>query len=165
MMRFALMILVSLPGFMFSALPSKAADAPQPLTINDCLNLLQGVNGLDGHVVIVNAGKPNEAPQLIPYKFENPELRKAIQGNLVKLQGIQRDVDQVRQKVFAEVSPTGTDIQPSTPERVNYDKQLIALGNSTCQVALVRIKWDDLRLKDNDIPGSVLAALDKILDK
>ena len=63
------------------------------------------------------------------------------------------------------MSKDGADIPPGSPAFTDYNKQVQALGAAECTVRLVPIKAADLKLDVNEIPGTVLSALDKILDK
>lgn len=145
--------------------PAPAADAGEKMTVNDCLIILSGLNGLDGRQVVTNAGKSNEQVATIPFEFGSSKLRLDIARNLSALSAIQRDGDQVRQKIFAEVSKGATEIKPGTAQAAEYDRQMRELTTRPCTVDLARIKASDLKLDRNDIPGSILAALDRILDK
>lgn len=161
--------------FLFTAAVTAAAAAEAPvkptpglpdtgLTVNECLTILSGLNALDGRQVVVSAGKPDEKVINLSYDFGNAKLRMDIAHDMAVLGAIQRDSQTAQQGIFLEVGK-GADIKPGTPEYANYDKQLKDLVDRPCHAALARIKAADLKLDRNDIPGSVLAAIDKILDK
>jgi hypothetical protein len=135
------------------------------LTINDCLLILQGLNSLDGRQVVVNAGKSNEQVVLQAYEFGNAKLRLDIAHDLAILSAVQKDSQAVQQKIFLEVGKGSPDIKPGTPELLDYNNQLKDLMARPCLADVSRIKAGDLKLDKNDIPGSVLAAIDKILDR
>lgn len=144
--------------------PVLADDAPK-LTMNDCVTILQGLQQLDGHQVILNEGKPNESTVQQPYRFGSATLRLDIGQNIARLTPLTALIEKTRQQIFSEVAKGSADIKPGTPEMAEYSKQLVALGESACPVALIPLKGADLKLDVNEIPGTVLAALGKILEK
>lgn len=141
------------------------AQTTAPLTINDCLVILSGLNALDGHQVIVNAGKANESTLQLPYEFGNGALRGDIADNIAALTIVQRTSQDAQSKIFYDVAKGETEIKPGTQQGIEYDKQLRELTARPCSAQLKKIKTSDLKLDKNEIPASVLAALDKIRDK
>lgn len=137
---------------------------PPGLTINDCLILLQGLNGLDLHQVVLNAGKPNESIAQLPYDFQNATMRLKIGRNIAELGAVQREAQAVQEKITAEVSK-GEELKPGSKEMAIRDGQIRDLLNQPCRAHLERFNASDLRLDRNEIPSSILAALDKILDQ
>ncbi len=134
---------------------------PQKLTIAECQTILSGLTGLDGRTELSRDG----AAVTLAYKFENARLRVAIQQNIAALQAVQAEFSKGVQGVFKEIAGDAPEIKPGTPEMVRYTKQVTDAQQLPCRAELVRIKADDLKLDKNEIPGSVLGALDKILDK
>lgn len=164
----AVLMIIGLTAAAAAAQSPAKTDPPKPpaeLTLNDCLTLLPGLNGLDGRTYVVNAGKATEQAVTLPYEFGNSRLRLDIARNIAQLVAVQRDADQVRQKIFMEVGKGAPEIKPGSPESVEYDRQLRELTARPCGVTLARIKAKDLKLDKNEIPGSVIGALDKILDR
>lgn len=141
-----------------------AAPPPSTLTVNDCLVILQGLNGLDLHQVVVNQGKPNEQVAMIPFEFGSARLRLTIGHNLAELGAVQRDAQAAQQKIQAEIGKGG-EIKPGTPANLELDRQVRDLLTQPCRASIDHIQGADLKLDKNEIPGSVLGALDKILDR
>lgn len=141
--------------------PAWSADA---LKLSECLAIMQGLNALDGHPVVIASGKPNEQVINQPYEFGNAALRLDIAKNLSALGAVQRDAQSAQQKITAEISKGG-EIKPGSTENLALDRQLRELLDHPCDVELKRIKAADLKLDRNEIPGSVLAAIDPILDR
>jgi hypothetical protein len=159
-----------------TAPPATAPAAPlipkADLTMNECLKILRGLRGdggsnrgLDGYLVISNAGKPNETVVPQTYRFSNPNLRMDIGQDIARLSDIPNVIEKTRQQIFLEVAKSDLEINPSTPQMADYNKQLVLLGESPCRVTLIHIKASDLKLDVNEIPGSVLGDIDKILDR
>lgn len=142
-----------------------AAINPSGLTLNDCLTVLTGLNALDGYQVVVNAGKPNEQVIVRSYEFSNGDLRGDIADNIATLTAIQKTAQEAQAQIFRDVAKGETEIKPGTPQVTEYDRQLKELTTRSCSAQLKKIKTSDLKLNKNEIPGSVLAALDKIREK
>lgn len=140
---------------------SARAAEPSKMTVGECLSVLAGLNGLDGKQELTKDG----AAITTPYQFGSAKLRLAIQQNIARLTDLQRGVTQVQQDIFREVAGTATEIKPNTAEFVRYQKMILDAQQAPCNIELQRIKADDLKLDKNEIPGSVLGALDKILEK
>lgn len=134
---------------------------PAKMTIADCQAVLVGLNGLDGRAEMTKDG----AAVTVPYQFGNGALRLAIQQNIAALNGVQQAFVKVQQDLFREIAGSATEIKPNTLEFAKYQKAVMDAQASPCDVTLVRIKASDLKLDKNEIPGSVLGALDRILDR
>lgn len=154
---------VAFSALVFALTPvlTTAARAADQYTNADCILLLSGLQSLDGHQELTkDRGAIN-----VPYKFENAKLRAAIQSNLAELQRVQAELQKLQQSIFREVAGGKLELQPNTQEFADYSKQFTAAQELPCKATLTRIHINDLALQRNEIPGSVLAALDKILDK
>ena len=140
---------------------------PQPgaLTVAECLTILGGLNQLDGHQVVINAGKPNESVVTVSYVFGNAALRRIIQEDIVALQSVQKTAQTLQIAIFKENVKDGTEIKPNTPEMEAYNKQINDASIAACPANVTHIRLADLKLEQNEIAGTILAALDKILDK
>lgn len=147
------------------AAATAAALHPSKLTINDCLAILSGLNGLDGHQVVVNAGKPNEQVVMLAYEFKNGRLRGDIATDIAMLTAVQRTAQEAQQRIFKEVAGDETEIKPGSAKSIEYDRELRELTSKDCPAAPVHITDTALKLDTNEIPSSVLAALDKIRDR
>lgn len=145
-----------------AALSASPAAATPDLTMADCQTLLSGLTALDGRQELTKDG----TAVLVPYQFGNAALRLAIQQNIAALQAVMADFTKVQQGIFREIAgPDVAEIRPGTPELGRYQKQLAEALQVRCPAKLSRIKAGDLRLDRNEIPGSVLGAIDKILDR
>jgi hypothetical protein len=138
------------------------AHAEEPkLTILDCQTLQAGLTSLDGHQELTRGGESVS----LAYQFGSAALRLTIQQNLAALAVPLGAFDKARQAIFKEIAGDAPEIKPNTPEATKYTAQVQAAQQRPCDVDLQRIKATDLKLDKNEIPGSVLAALDKILDR
>lgn len=137
------------------------AQEPEKLTILQCEIVLGGLQGLDGRTEMTKDGRA----VTVPYQFGSARLRLAIQQNIARLNIRHQDFLKVQQDMFREVAGDAVEIKPNSPEMVRYQKMVLDAQQAPCNVELQRIKADDLKLDKNEIPGSVLGALDKILDR
>lgn len=144
-----------------AAEPAKETKAESKLTIADCQTILAGLKGLDGRQEITKDG----SAVTTPYQFGNAKLRLALQQNIARLNDLQQDFVKVQQDLFREVAGDASEIKPNTAEMVRYQKLILDALQAPCNIELQRIKAEDLKLDKNEIQGSVLSALDKILDK
>lgn len=142
------------------AFPAFAAET-KPLTILDCQNILGGLTALDGHTEL----SKDNAPVTVSYQFGSARFRLALQQNIAALNAMQQDFTKSMQGVFKEIAGEAAEIKPGTPEMARYTRQMNDAQALPCAANLTRIKADDLKLDKNEIPGSVLGALDKILDR
>lgn len=174
-MKFFAIALVLLAGMLSPAFAQQAKGAPtenplrpqvksepEGLSITDCLTILNGLNAMDMHQVIINAGKANEAVANMPYEFNNGALRGDIADNIAVLSNIQRVQQEAQQKIFYDVAKGDLEIKPGTEKAVEYDRQLRELTGRPCMAQLKKIKTSDLKLDKNEIPSSILAAISKI---
>lgn len=131
------------------------------LTIADCQTLLAGLNALDGHAELTKDG----TLVTLPYKFGSGKLRMAIQQNLAALNAVQQDFSTVQQQVYREVAGEAPSIAPGSPELARYNRLIGEALKAPCKAKLEPLKVADLKLDQNEIPGSVLAALSRILER
>lgn len=134
-------------------------------TVGECLTIYEGLKGLDGHIVLIHEGKPDESTFIKSYQFDNAELRSAIASDLAALDNVKTIHDRVKQSIFKEIVGEGYQIKQDTKEMVLYQKRVYESEQLPCEAVLTRIRLKDLKLDKNEIPGTILAALDKILDK
>lgn len=134
---------------------------PQKLTIMDCQNIMAGLTALDGHTEL----SKDNVPVVLAYQFGSAKLRLIIQQNIAALTVMQHDFTKGMQGLFKEIAGDAAEIKPGTPEMARYTKQMVDAQQLPCNAALSRISAADLKLEKNEIPGSVLGSLDKILDK
>jgi hypothetical protein len=179
-----LLVILAISSLSFSAFAQSNTAAKSDklvpgATLYDCLNILGGLNEIDGkHTVIFNAGKPNEGVIEQVYEFGNGALRQDIAYDIAILSEIQKSQSAAQQKILMEVShgrgeikapddkATQADRDEYLRQFVEYNKLLTELTSSSCDISnLKRIKISDLKLNKNEIRGAALAAIDKILDK
>ncbi len=145
-----------------AALAGSALAADQPkLTILDCQTILSGLNALDGRPEMSKDGSVVH----LSYQFGSAKLRLTIQQNIAALLAVQADFEKVRMAIFKEIAGDAPEIKPSSPEAARFQKMIGDAQAVTCPAQLQRINAADLKLDKNEIPGSVLASLDKILDR
>lgn len=160
----AIVALVAIFGLLVVAcdvVRSARAAEPAKMTIGQCLTVLAGLNSLDGKQELTKDG----TAIVTPYQFGSAKLRLAIQQNVARLNDLQQGVQKVQQEIFREVAGNATEIKPNTAEFVRYQKMILDAQQEPCNIELQRINAADLKLDKNEIPGSVLGALDKILDR
>jgi hypothetical protein len=183
LLMISLALVLAAPAFADDAQPPKIDTAPRTTvippaeyTMNDCVTILGGLQALDGYQTITNQGKPNEGTLTIAYKFGNATLRSDIGQNLARLRDIPIEVEKARKQIVSEITGGVDIVSPGvnatqaekdeySKKNTAYSKQLVALGESPCRVTLIHIKAADLKLDVNEIPGTALSSIDKILDK
>lgn len=144
--------------------PVAAMTAPKDkMTIQECLSVLAGLQALDGRRVIVSAGKPTEGAETISYKFSG-KLRDTISHNIYQLSQVQQEGQAANRRILNEVGK-GNPVAPGSKEAIELDSRLSDYMARPCKADLEHIRDADLRLDENDIPGSVLALIYKIRDK
>lgn len=144
--------------------PVTAITAPKDkMTVQECLGVLAGLQALDGRRVIVSAGKPSEAAETIAYKFSG-KLRDTISHNIFLLSQVQQEGQAANRRIQNEIGK-GNAIAPGSKEAIELDGRLSDYMARPCKADLEHIRDADLRLDENDIPGSVLALIYKIRDK
>lgn len=154
------LIAIALFGMVAMHGRARADDQPK-LTILDCQTVLAGLSGLDGRQEVAGG-----AAITVPYKFGSATLRLAIQQNIAALTAVQQAFTKSQQGLFREIAGDATtELKPNTPEFARYQRLVLEAQQGPCDVKLTRIKAADLKLDINEIPGSVLGALDKILDR
>ncbi len=153
-------VVAALVVFVAWASPARSAETPK-LTILDCQTIFSGLTALDGHNEITK----DQTSVVVAYQFASAKLRMAIQSNLAALAAVQDTFTKTQQGIFREIAGGGSKIEPGKPEFDRYNKQITELQQQPCDVTLTRINAADLKLDKNEIPGSVLGALDKILEK
>ncbi len=157
-----------------AGLPAMAAEAPikqdppQPgaelgLTITECLGIMAGLNALDGRRVIVGAGKPTESAETVSYKFPG-KVRDAISHDLFMLTQVQQEAQAANRRTQLEIGK-GETIKPGSREALEFDQRMAEYTARPCKIELDHLRDTDLKLDENDIPGSVLALIWKIRDK
>lgn len=133
------------------------------LTIRDCIGVLRGLQLLDGRRVVVGAGKSTESAETVPYKFAG-RVRSAISHNIFVLGQVQLEIDSADRRLRQEAGK-GKPIEPGSREETELSARINEYAERPCKVDLDRIADVDLRLDENEIPGTVLASIWKIRDR
>lgn len=157
---------LTVPNIVFAQAAPAKQEAITPgsqagLTLRDCISVLRGLQLLDGRRVIVGAGKSTESAETVPYKFAG-KVRSAISHNLFVLGQVQLEVDSADRRLRAEI---GKEIKPGSKEEEALVGKINEYAERPCKVELDKISDSDLRLDDNEIPGTVLAAIWKIRER
>jgi hypothetical protein len=144
--------------------PASAADN---LPVKDALMLLTALRNLDGRPVVVEQnGQRGTVVQ--PWEFKSGLLRLKIAENIAALAVVERAVDEARMAIVRQVSKKFEleRIDPDTPAFAEFSKLYQEVLNAPTPGAdgLSRIKASDLKLDQNEISVTVLAALKPILD-
>lgn len=145
-----------------------AQEAPPPLTIQKCLEILGGLNALNfaGEQI----GNQNPAPaNASQYKFGATRMTIALDiAALTKIQTAVRETAQaIQRETEAEIpipenSKDSTALSAKRNERENAELQKAL--DKPCNVQIARLNAADLKLTDNEIPVGVLAVLAPIID-
>lgn len=146
---------------------------PSSMTINDCLLILQGMQAIDEHIVVVGK-EPNQQLVKQSYEYGPGGFRlNFLARNIRMLTDLQQTAQAEQQKILRDIlnkmpqkdGKAPTEIQPGTDEATEYDKRLRELTGAPCLADLAHFKESDLKLDKNELPGSALANLEKIRDK
>lgn len=137
--------------------------AADKLTMRDCITILAGLTALDGRRVIVGAGKATETAETIPYKFA-PKVRGAISRNLFVLGNVQQEVQAANRRAQERIGK-GQPITPGSKENIEFDREMNDYLDRPCKAELDHLSEADLKVDENDLPGTVVSALWKILDR
>lgn len=145
-------------------LTAAALAQPQPktgLTIRQALGIIAATQSLDGHMVLAKQDGRDVAI-MQPWEFGSGALRLRIMRNLSALKPNVAAAADIRAKFAASAAG----LKPESPEYADLaaaaERALDAPALGAEQVR--RLKVSELRLDRNEIPISVLAALEPILD-
>jgi hypothetical protein len=119
----------------------------KPITIREALEIYAGLQKLDG------------------CKFENSGTTNyRIARNLRALQAVGEAVEAARKKILLDLAPGGT-IADGTPDKVRYIEAWDATlrGPIGDDVKLFKLSFADLKVGENNINPTTLAALEPIL--
>jgi hypothetical protein len=154
--------------------PVQKPAAPQSsLTLNDCLLILQGLQAIDEHIVIIGK-EPNQQLVKQSYEYGPGGFRlNFLAHNIRVLTDLQQTAQAEQQKILRDIlakmppkdDKPATEIPPGTPDALEYDRRLRELTGAPCIAELTHFREHDLKLEKNELPGSALANLDKIRDK
>ena len=170
------------PILFLAAGPAFGADGK--ITVEQGAKLLAGLRNLDGRMIVV---KQNGADNVVmdPWQFGSGKLRLRISNDINILEAGLKITDAARQAVFREqASKAGdrlckgekrppeciggqvTTLSTGMPERDEYDRQVKELDAQPVPGTqdLSRIRASELNLDRNEIPVTVLSALEPILD-
>jgi hypothetical protein len=159
-----------------------AAEAPVPkpaglpatnLTLNDCLLILQGLQAIDEHIVVVGK-EPNQQLVKQSYEYGPGGFRlNVLAHNIRVLTDLQQTAQAEQQKILRDIlqkmpakdGKPATEIPAGTEEAIEYDRKLKELTSAPCLADLTHFKEQDLKLDKNELPAAALANLEKIRDK
>lgn len=164
----AVAIVLAALAIIFGTLAA-GAEEKKPLTVAEALSLLQALRNLDGRIVVVKNGA-NESTVTLPWEFGSGTLRLRIARNVSALAGVERSLEEARQKIVAEIlqkmpsKDATASIAPGSPEFAAFSRQVSEALAAPAPVDLARIKASELRLDKNEIPVTALSALAPILD-
>lgn len=143
--------------------------AGDPITNRQAMDLLPGLAALDSHPVIIKQNGTDTAVN-IPWDFSNATLRLAIANNIAILRPVARSMEEARNSIVAEIlskEPAGqTEIKKDSPAYFELVKQLDQILDKPAAGTenLTRIKFVELKLDKNEIPGTVLASIKIIFE-
>lgn len=148
-----------------------AAAESKPLSVAQALSMLQAMRNLDGHIVIV---KQNGVDTAItqPWSFGSGSLRVRIATSTAALAEVEKRLDETRRSIVRELLKTlpevdgkkPTEIPAGTPQWSELQRQFVEALEAPASVTLSRIKASELKLDQNEIPVTAIAALAPILD-
>lgn len=149
--------------------PAAAETAKPVLTIGQALGILSAARSLDGRMVMVKQNG-QDAAIMQPWDFGSGSLRVRILKTIAALEPNVKIEEDARRKIVTEIlagmPPGTTEIKSGTPEYTKFleqREQMLkepAVGGDQ----VYTIKASELRLDRNEIPISVLAGLEPILD-
>jgi hypothetical protein len=142
------------------------------ITIKECLEILQGLNAIDQHIVIIGKA-PNQQTVQQSYEYGGNFRINVLAHNIHALSALQQDAQAEQQRILRGIlakmpekdGKPATEIPTGTPEAADYDKQLRELTSAPCLADLVHFKEPDLNLDQNGLPAWALSNIEKIRDK
>lgn len=156
-------ICVALFALVFLLDPALAADKVK-ISFQDAIILNNALSALDGRERVVKDGE-RERVVSEPYDL-GPGLRAAIGKNLTRLKAPVEIYSNAEKGLRNEITKGGViEIKAGSPEVelfIQKRAELLKLEESI--EPLIRIKRSELKLEKNPIPGTVLSAMDPILD-
>jgi hypothetical protein len=156
-----------IPTLAFAEVATPAPSAPDKsteLTYAQVLSAYQGLAALDGYQKVVEEGGRSKA---IPQPYDFAELtREAIADDEIALKAAIDD-EQAKAKIF--IRGIGEEPKPDTPEAKKREKDIADYSDNLLgkkfKIVLTLLNRDELKLATNQIPPSVLAALDPVTKK
>lgn len=141
------------------AILTTTAYASDSLTVAECLNVARGLKALDA----VGATPEQVAPPTNPQQYRFGGAVRGAQGlNLAALQRVGDGVEKARQSIVLEIFG-GNQVKPG-PDMDKVVAELQKALEKPCDVTPARINLSDLKLDENSIPLSTLAALAPIIN-
>lgn len=142
---------------------SIAASMPETitLTIEQSLNISSALMSLDGQEKIIKDGDKEKSVK-VPYQLSG-NTRLAIAKNMTKLNEIAKSYNDARTALVGQFSVDGK-IEPNSDNEKKFTIEMKKVIATEQHLDLTKIKISDLNLDANQIPGTVLALLNPILD-
>lgn len=141
--------------------------AAEKLPVKDALAMLTALRNLDGRPVVIEQNG-QKTTVMTPWDFKSGLLRLKIAENIAALSVVERAVDEARIAIVKQVRKKFEveRIDQDTPAFTEFSKlyQEVLDAPTPGADGLSRIKASDLRLDQNEISVTVLAALKPILD-
>lgn len=138
---------------------------PEKLAVRTLLEISSALSSLDGTPTSVKSedGK-SEKIILVPYKF-NGKNRWNIAKNLNVLKGVSENLTKARDAVINELSNGSGKIDPADEATIKAFNEKFAevLDAEESTKGLLAISLAGLNLDENQIPASILAALEPIV--
>lgn len=138
----------------------RAQDAPPTITVRKALEVLSGLRALDGRQVIVK-----DSVVMQPWDFKNGALRLVIASDITTLTQLEQTTDKARIQILLELRRNAGQqkLEPGTPEFEEFSRQYEDMLAKAWDGKLEKIDAKSLNLDINEIPASVLSALQPIL--
>ena len=165
-------------AMIFAAVAPSGAQEKKPLTVEQCLGILTGLNSLNW--VGEQLGETQDKKPADAKQYKLGEVRFTVALDIEALGPVQASYQRAAQQFVAELpiapavdpknpsAPAGAQIQTDNNKRM-LSFQLKALAQPCPASNLSHIKLADLKLGDgtdqNQIPVSVLAAFSPIVDR
>jgi len=137
-----------------------AADPPQPLTIRQARQVLQGLLMLDGYQKIIKDGQIEKTAVQI-YDLGGG-LRVQIGQSITALRPVDEAFQHANLALIHKYSDDGNAV--ANAKMQDYTDELNKTLDGVSGVTIPHIKTSELKLDTNPIQGSVLSLLNPILD-
>lgn len=140
--------------------PDKADDA-KPLSYQDAQQVDAGLRSLDGYQVAIDDGQQHKV--ILKFYDLGSGLRIQIGQSEAALAGALRTYQQLYNGLVAQYADGGQTVPDKN--KAAWNEAFAKLQQTSSGVTVPHIKVGELKLDQNPVPASVLAALAPILDK
>lgn len=134
------------------------------LPIRTLLEINAALSALDGTPTVVKGENGVEKTVIVPYQFSG-KVRWGISKNLNVLKRVSEDFSKTRDALINEVSNGTGRIEPENEAAIKLLNSKVAEVFATEEdtKGLLSLPFDGLNLDTNQIPVSILAALEPII--